>query len=126
VAILIDAQPLSINPGTHEVEHAIDAPGTLVVRLARKTTVTPTLWADGVSLAVRLDVSSDAGQTWRGLAGFTAIGGIWIGRNEETGVDGEIPETRLLCPFPDDANRARLSVTVAGGTFNSLLTVERI
>lgn len=120
MAILINAQPLSINPGTREFEHAIDAPGVLEVRLARKTTATPTLWDDGVSLGMRLDVSLDGGQTWRGLVSITSEGGIAPGR-----LGGEAEYTFIRCPFPDAANRARLRVTVTGGTLVSLLTLIR-
>jgi hypothetical protein len=120
VAILIDAQSVSINPGTREFEHAIDAPGVLEVRLARMTTLTPTLWAEGVSLAVRLDYSLDAGQTWSSLAAFTSEGGIAPGR-----FGGEAEYTFLRCLLPDAANRARLNVAVAGGRLDTLLTVIR-
>lgn len=120
--VLVDAQPISINPGTREFEHAIDNPGILVVRLARQTTATPTLWPASVEIAVRVDTSSDGGATWRGLAGFTAVGGIVPNR----GGEGEAAETVMQCPFPSAANRVRLRITVAGGRFDSLLTVERV
>lgn len=120
MALLIDHQPISVNPGTRQFEAAVDAPGRIVVRLARQTTAEPALWADGVEVSLNVEVSDDNGSTWRNLVAFTAHGGIYVGR------DGEAAESFVDCPFPAVTNRTRLTATVSGGTLVTRLTVERV
>jgi hypothetical protein len=119
--VLIDHQPISVNPGTRSFEAAVDQPGSLVVRLARKTTATPTLWADGVSVSLVVEWSTDAGASWRDLGGFNADGGIAFLIS-----GGEAPETVMQCPFPDATNRIRATATVSGARLESVLTIERV
>jgi hypothetical protein len=119
--VLIDHQPISFPPGTRQAEAAVAGGQAIMIRLARKTTATPTLWADGVTLQVDVEVSSDAGASWRHACGGGFVGGILPGRGE-----AEASESRLTCTFQEDVNRTRVTVTIAGGQLNSLLTVESV
>lgn len=122
MAVLVDAQPISIAPGSREFVAVHDGGGgVLVIRLARQTTATPTLWPAGVSISGRISVSFTGGTTWRPYTGFTAVGGIVPARE-----GGDLAETSVRTPVPPGANRVRLELTVAGGTLNSLLTVEMV
>lgn len=119
-SILIDHQPISVSPGTRTFETSVDQPGSLVVRLARKTTATPTLWADGVIIALDVEWSEDGGATWRDLGGFAAEGGIVPAKE-----GGEAVESSMDCPFPPSTDRVRATATVTGGRLDSILTIER-
>lgn len=119
-SLLIDHQPVSVNPGTRQFQAAVDAPGTLVVRLARQTTATPTLWDAAVEVAFNVEWSEDGGATWRDLGGFTASGGI-----ATHPASGELVETVMVCPFPPTTDRVRATATVSGGRLDTVLTIER-
>lgn len=121
MAVLIDHQPISFAPSTRTAEAAVAGGQSILVRLARKTTATPTLWADGVSISVQIEVSSDNGVTWRPVCGMTSDGGIVPGKG-----GGEATESRIECAFQESVNRARVTVVITGGTFVSLLTVESL
>lgn len=119
-SILIDHQPISVNPGSRTFETNVDQPGSLVLRLARKTTATPTLWADGVGVSISVEWSEDGGATWRDLGGFAAEGGIVPAKE-----GGEAAESYMECPFPDTTNRVRATATISGAQLVSVLTIER-
>ena len=119
--LILDHQPVTFPEGSRVIG-PVNIPNfrtRLVLRLARRTTATPTFWADGVNVSLQSDVSFDKGQTWVQWVGFTAPGGIMTGRN------GEIPESVVVCQVPSALNRRiRLNVTVTGGTLISEVTTE--
>ena len=119
MAVLIDHQSISVNPGTRVFERAT-SPGTVLVRLARQTTARLGLWVAGVHVEIWSEWSADGGTTWRDLCGAGADGGIVV--DGRTGL--EIPETRFQCEFPPAANRVRLTATVSGARLTSEITLE--
>ncbi len=121
MAVLIDHQAISFPAGTRTAERAVSGGQRIACRIARQTTATPTFWAAGVSLSVDIEVSYDAGATWRDACGFTAEGGITPGKG-----GGEAPESAVTCDLPEGVNRARVTVIVTGGTLVSQLTVESL
>jgi len=122
MAVLIDHFPISVPPGTRSLEAAVDQPGHLILRLARKTTASPSLWDDAVLVAFNAEWSADGGATWRDLGGFETLGGIAY--NPKTGE--EATETVMECPFPEETDRVRVTATVSGGTLASQVTIERV
>ena len=122
MAMLIDHFPISVAPGSRSLDAAIDSPGTIIVRLARQTTATPTLWSAAVLVSFQVEWSEDDGITYRDLCGFASYGGI--AHNPKDGT--EAVETTQRCPFPDPTNHVRVTVSVSGGTLVSEVTIERI
>lgn len=90
------------------------------VILARKTTATPTYWADGVSVKFSSECSTDGGVTWVEWIGFTGVGGIHVRRDSV-----EAPESWAQARLPlGTGRRIRAAVTISGGRLVSVLTVE--
>lgn len=93
---------------------------TAVVRLARATTLTPTLWADPTTtISLELDASLDGGASFQQICALTSAGGIF----SLAGV--EAPETFLTCSVPRAPDRQiRGRITVTNGPLATLLTVD--
>lgn len=122
MAILIDHQPVSLPAGTRTAEAVVAGGQTILVRVARKTSATPTFWADAVSFALNVEVSADGGASWREACGFAAGGGIV----EDIKTGNELAESRVSCGLPAGTNRVRVTLEIVGGTLVSQLTVESI
>lgn len=119
--LIIDHQPISLQSGSRSAEAAVTAGTVFVIHLARKTTATPTLWADGVNVELHVNWSADGGTTWRDLVGAGMIGGIILDK-----LGNERAEDLTKVPIPETCNRVRVSVTITGGRFDSILTVETL
>lgn len=122
MALLIDHQAISIAVGTRDFGPVTIPDGLtrVTLRLARKTTAAPTLWATGVAIQLDSECSVDGGVTWVQWLGFGASGGIYV-----KGDGSEATESNVASALPSGTNRTmKLSLTVTGGTLSSLLTVE--
>lgn len=113
--------PVSVT-GAQQIEAPVSgAWAEVLLHLARQTASTPTLWAEGVVLDLYFEVSNDNGVTWDGGGGGTGIqGGIRFGKDGVT----VLTETIMRASLRPGVNRARVNVTVTGGTLTSLLSVE--
>ena len=126
MALLIDHEAINVPAGTRDFGPATIPDGLtqVTLRLARRTTATPTFWAAAVRVALRSWCSLDGGATWMQWLGWGEgnggeAGGIY------TGILGEMPESTVRSALPAGAGRQiKLSATVTGGTLVSQLTVE--
>ena len=122
MALLIDHQSINVPAGSRDFGPATIPDGLtqVTLRLARRTTATPTFWAPGVTVDLKSWGSLDGGTTWQQWLGFGAPGGILIKRD-----GSETVESWVSCPLPPGgARRIRLTAIVTGGTLVSQLTVE--
>jgi hypothetical protein len=122
VALLIDHQAISVPAGSRDFGPATIPDGLtkVTLRLARRTTATPTLWATGVAVQLDSWCSLDGGATWLQWLGFGAPGGIHV-----KGDSTEATESSVTGALPSGASRRiKLTATVTGGTLVSNLTVE--
>jgi len=122
VALLIDHQAISVASGSRDFGPVTIPDGLtrVTLRLARRTTATPTLWAAGVSVRLESSCSLDGGVTWIGWLGFLAVGGIHVKKDST-----ELPESSVTSELPRGTSRQiRLTTIVSGGTLVSQLTVE--
>lgn len=121
--VLIDHQNISVPVGSQNFGPANvpDSSNVITFRLARCTTATPSFWPSaGVTVQAQMYVSLDGGNTWVDSAGFGSSGGIHVNR---LGI--EVPESTVRCPLPPGTGRrVKATVTVAGETLVSQLTVE--
>jgi hypothetical protein len=120
MAVLID-QVVSVPVGTRQIEaNAPNGLTTVMMRLYRRTANTPTYWDAGINVRLRIYLSTDGGQNWVAWAGFTAPGGVIVGRD---GVDA--PYSFLKFRLPDLPNRRlRAEATVTGARLVSRIVVE--
>lgn len=98
-----------------------DGMSSLTVRMARCTTVSPTIWPNvTTTIAVALFVSVDGGLSWIAAGAFTAGGGIYI----RGGV--ELVETNLtVSPIPAGSSRqVKGTITVADGPLVSSVSID--
>ena len=122
MALLFDHQSINVPVGSRNFGPVTIPDGltSVTLRLARRTTATPTFWAAGVSVQLNSWCSLDGGATWIEWLGFGAPGGIHIKRDStelaESSVTSELP--------PGTSRRMKLTATVTGGTLVSQLTVE--
>lgn len=122
MALLIDHQAISINVGSRNFGpvNVPDGLTTVTLRLARRTTAAPTLWAPGVTVQLDSWCSLDGGVTWLQWLGFGAPGGIHV-----KGDGNEAVESTVTSKLPAGIGRQmKLTATVTGGTLVSQLTVE--
>jgi hypothetical protein len=118
--VLLDHQAVSI-AGTQTFESANThlAGRSFLVRLARCTASTPTLWpASSTRLRAAFWLSADGGATWSDAGGIEAAGGVHVTRGGT-----ELAETTYLCPIPANTNRVRATISV-NATLSSRLTLE--
>lgn len=135
--LIIDHAPVNQPDGlqTFGPVNIGDAVTKVNVRLARKTTATPTFWPNATTkVAAQLYTSLDGGATWDESCGggnisfdesrtiYGAEGGVYLNR---FGV--EAPESKVSCPLPPGTGRKLLAkVAVTGGPLVSQLTVETV
>ena len=123
MAALIDHAPVSMPTGSREFGPANIADGlsSVLIRAARCTTATPSLWADpATTLNASILVSVDGGQSFRFLAGLGANGGIY-----HFSSGAEAVESTLQCDLPPGVGRqVKIQLTVASGPLVTQLTVE--
>ena len=122
MALLIDHQSINVPAGSRDFGPVTIPDGLtrVTLKLARRTTATPTLWAAGVTVDLKSWCSLDGGMTWIQWGGFGGVGGIHIKRDSAESVEstggGSLPI--------GSSRRIKLTLTVSGGTLVSLLTVE--
>lgn len=124
MAVLINHQPINFSGSQSFGPVAVPSGlNTLVVRLARCTTATPTFWPNAATVVtIGLEISLDGGTTWQGAGGFSGPGGIQTRRQ-----GGEYTEVVLTCPLATgNARQLRASASVVGGPLVSQLTVETV
>jgi hypothetical protein len=124
VPVIFDHVPVTRNAGSH-LEGPASVPDSAVegiLRLARRTTAEPTLWAPGVTVSFQSEIDFNNAGTWAHQAGgFTGVGGIHIAHGVE------LVESFVRFPLPPGTNRRiRLPLTVAGGTLVTEVTVETV
>lgn len=91
----------------------------IYLRIARRTTATPTIWPSA-SVAIRLDPEIEIDGVWRPYAGGQSVGGIVMAKN-----GGELTHDVIGGYVPPGINRRlRGSLTVTGGTLRSSADVE--
>ena len=123
MALLIDHQSINVPSGSRDFGPATIPDGLtgVTLKLARKTTATPTFWAAGVNVDLAAWCSLDGGATWLKWLAFGSGGGVIVSALDGT----DAIESSLSRPLPFGANRRiKLTATVTGGTLVSLLTVE--
>lgn len=125
MAIIIDHAPINVSSGSQEFGPAnISNPvSTIILRLARSTTLTPTFWPNGATtVKAQLLISLDGGTTYQESCGLGGEGGIYIKR------DGtEATESTVRCALPAGTGRkGKALITVTNGPLVSQLTVEVI
>jgi len=122
MALLIDHKSINVPVGERDFGPVTIPDGLLKVtlRLARRTTAAPTLWAAGVTVKLDSWCSLDGGVTWLQWLGFGAPGGIHV-----KGDGNEAVESTVTSELPAGIGRQmKLTATVTGGTLVSQLTVE--
>lgn len=122
MALLIDHQSINVPAGSRDFGPATIPDGLtkVTLKLARRTTAAPTLWAAGVTVDLKSWCSLDDGVTWLQWLGFGAPGGILIKRDST-----ETVESWVSSSLPaGTSRRIKLTATVTGGTLVSQLTVE--
>jgi len=122
VALLIDHQSINVPAGSRDFGPATIPDGLtkVTLRMARRTTATPTLWAAGVTVDLKSWCSLDGGVTWLQWLGFGAPGGILIKRDGTDTVESWVSSALPA----GTSRRIKLTATVTGGTLVSQLTVE--
>ena len=127
MALLIDHQSINVPVGSRNFGPVTipDGLAQVTLRLARKTTATPTFWAAAVRVALRSWCSLDGGATWLQWLGFGEgnggePGGIIVQRDLT-----DLAESWVMSDLPPGTGRLiKLTATVTGGTLVSRLTVE--
>jgi hypothetical protein len=94
-----------------------------VIRVARCTTATPTIWPnDTQSFALSLDVSYDGGATYQvNQFAFKAVGGIAVAKGVE--------QAEIVVRFnvsPQVPTHIKGSVTIEGGPLRTSLTITTL
>ena len=122
MALLIDHQSINVPAGSRDFGPATIPDGLtkVTLRMARRTTATPTLWAVGVTVDLKSWCSLDGGVTWLQWLGFGAPGGILIKRDGTDTVESWVSSALPA----GTSRRIKLTATVTGGTLVSQLTVE--
>lgn len=125
--LFYDHQPITLPAGTYQYTVNLNRVTSSAIRiaLARQTTATPGFWDAAVTVLVGIDLSFDNGQSWvEWLPAFGGHGGIKLGGWKSSSFEN--PETSCFVPMPPNGDRARLNVSIEGGTLVSELTVEQI
>lgn len=93
----------------------------IILKFARCTTATPTIWPNETTILVfKSEISIDGGNRWDGISGFTAQGGIAFDR-----FGAELPFTLSLLIPPAGINRQiRGSLVVTGGPLRTQVFVS--
>jgi hypothetical protein len=119
----IDALPINLASGTLTppdvaIQNQVT---TVIMKLARATTATPSFWADpATEIAGNVYLSTDNGASFLHIVGFSAPGGVIVSRG------AEVPFTIVSCPLNSTGPQRRLKVdvTVTNGPLISELTLE--
>jgi hypothetical protein len=93
----------------------------VVIRIARNTTATPTLWPNtSTKLTGAIAFSFDQGATFTPVAGWSAEGGIALNKQ-----GNEIAETVIQFSIARAPQRqVQVDLTVENGPLNTVVTIE--
>lgn len=117
------AIPLADYSGTITIPSSAvpDWVSRVALTVARSTSATPSLWPDaGVTLAMDVEISMDAGASWRPLASFSARGGV---QTDKAGAEAAECGLSLVLP-PGPGRRLRGAATIAGGVLRTQGYIE--
>lgn len=107
--------PLADYPNGTQVTPALtieDTATSTYFEIARCTSATPTIWSSNtMKISIIQELSFDGGNSWQLVAGFSAVGGIFV---EKNGVESPLNAQITQLP-PGVGRKIRAQITLENG-----------